>query len=41
MLVIFAQNVYYLFVARVLHGIITGGALVVAPVFLQEISTDR
>lgn len=41
LLVICAQNVYYLFVARVLHGMITGSVLVVAPVFLQEISTDR
>lgn len=39
--VIFAQNVYYLYVARVMHGFVCGGIIVISPVFLTEIANDR
>lgn len=41
LLVLFSQNIYYLYAARLLHGFVAGGVVVVAPVFLIEISSDR
>lgn len=41
LLVLFAQNVYYLYVARVMHGFVAGGVVVALPVYLIEISNDR
>lgn len=40
-LVYFAQDIRYFYVARLLHGFTCGGVMVLAPVFLQEISEDR
>lgn len=39
--VLFAQNVYYLYVSRILYGIVVGGVFVVVPLFIAEISNDR
>lgn len=41
LLVLFAQNVYYLYGARVLGGVIGGGVLVVTPAYLSEIANDK
>lgn len=41
LLVLFAQNVYYLYASRLLYGIVLGGAFVVVPLFIREISIDR
>lgn len=38
---IFAQNVYYIFVARLLHGIGAGGIFSLAQLFFVEISNDK
>lgn len=40
LLVIYAQNVYYLYVARALQGIVDGGLLMTAPVYFVEIAND-
>lgn len=39
-MILYAQNVYYLYVARILQGLISGGVVVVAPVYLMEIAND-
>lgn len=41
LLVLFAQNVYYLYVARIFHGFTAGAIVVMAPVFLLEIANDN
>lgn len=41
LMVLFAQNVYYLYISRILYGIVLGGAFVVVPLFIREISVDR
>lgn len=41
MLILFAQNPIYLYVARLLHGFCIGGILLMIPVYLTEISNDR
>lgn len=38
LLILFAQNVYYLYVARLLHGLTAGAIIVIAPIFLIEIA---
>ena len=41
LLVLFAQNVYYLYVSRVLFGIAVGGTVVIVPLFFAEIANVR
>lgn len=41
LMVLFAQNVYYLYISRLLYGIVLGGSFVVVPLFIREISVDR
>ncbi|KAG4077354.1 hypothetical protein HA402_009755 [Bradysia odoriphaga] len=41
LLIMFAQNVSYLYVARLLQGFALGGVLSISPVFLVEIADDR
>lgn len=38
---LFAQNVYYLYVTRFLHGFISAGVVVLNPLYLSEIASDR
>ncbi|XP_031634634.1 facilitated trehalose transporter Tret1-like [Contarinia nasturtii] len=40
-LVIFAQNVYYLYASRAINGFVGGGVFVIIPVYLSEIASDR
>lgn len=40
-LMLFAQNVYYLYAARVLCGIVGGGIFVITPAYLAEIANDK
>lgn len=41
LMILFAQNVYYLYAARILNGTIGGGMFVLAPMFVSEIASDR
>lgn len=41
LLILFAQNVYYLYASRWLNGFAGGGIFVVVPAFLSEIASDR
>lgn len=41
LLVYFAQNVYYLYAARLLLGVFGGGSYTIAPLFLSEIAQDQ
>lgn len=41
LLLIFAQNPYYLIICRFLHGLGGGVAYIVVPIFVTEISEDR
>lgn len=41
LLVYFSQNVYHLYVARLLHGFVSGGVVIVTSLYLIEISNDR
>lgn len=41
LLIIFAENVYYLYAARMLIGFVGGGLYVIMPMFLSEIASDR
>ncbi|KAG4071144.1 hypothetical protein HA402_003276 [Bradysia odoriphaga] len=41
LLIWFAQNVYYLYVARFLNGMTGGGMYILIPLFLIEIADDR
>lgn len=41
LLIIYAQNVYYLYVSRVLTGFVGGGLFVVIPLMVAEIAEDR
>lgn len=41
MLILFAQNVYFLYAARLLSGSIGGGIFVLIPLYLNEIAHDR
>lgn len=41
LLILFAQNPIYLYVARLLHGFCLGGILLTVPVYLTEISNDQ
>ncbi|XP_055308413.1 facilitated trehalose transporter Tret1-like [Sitodiplosis mosellana] len=40
-LIWFAQNVYYLYAARLLNGFFGGGIYTIVPLFLSEIAVDR
>lgn len=40
MLILYAQNVYYLYVARLLNGIVGGGVFCCVPLFLFECADD-
>ncbi|XP_055302945.1 facilitated trehalose transporter Tret1-like [Sitodiplosis mosellana] len=39
-LVLFAQNVYYLYASRFLNGIVGGGVFVITPLYLSDIASD-
>lgn len=41
LLMLFAQNVYYLYAARILCGVLGGGVFVVTPAYLAEIADDK
>ncbi|XP_055298714.1 facilitated trehalose transporter Tret1-like [Sitodiplosis mosellana] len=41
LLILFAQNVYYLYASRWLNGFVGGGIFVIVPGFLSEIAIDR
>lgn len=41
LLILYAQNVQYLYVARLLMGIVAGGTFVIVAPFLSEIASDR
>lgn len=41
LLVLFAQNIYYLYAARLLNGFVGGGFYTIVPQFLSEIAVDR
>ncbi|XP_031629245.1 facilitated trehalose transporter Tret1-like [Contarinia nasturtii] len=41
LLILFAQNVIYLYVSRILNGFVGGGLFVIVPAFLSEIAIDR
>lgn len=41
LLIWFAQNVYYLYAARTLSGIVGGGIFILIPLYLSEIASDR
>lgn len=41
LLIIFAQNVFYIFVARLLHGISTAGIFSLSQLYFVEISNDK
>lgn len=41
MLIIFAQNVYYLYASRFFSGFVGGAMFVVVPLMVAEISEDR
>lgn len=41
MLKLYAQNAYYLYVARFAIGLVGGGVFVIVPVFIAEIADDR
>lgn len=40
LLILFAENVYYLYAARILSGFVGGGVFVMVPLFLNEIASD-
>lgn len=40
-LIWFADNVYYLYLARLLNGIVAGGIFAIIPQFLAEVSSDQ
>lgn len=40
-LILFAQNVYYIFVARLLHGLATAGIFALSQLYFIEISNDK
>lgn len=40
-IIIFAQNVYYLYAARALHGLVDGGVQVAIAVYFVEIANDK
>lgn len=41
MLILFAKNVYYLYMARFLNGFFGGGSYTIVPLFLYEIAEDQ
>lgn len=41
LLILFAQNVYYLYAARILDGLAMGSGFFLVPLFLSEIANDR
>lgn len=41
MLIIYAQNVYYLYASRFLLGFVGGAVFVVIPIMVAEIAEDR
>lgn len=41
MLVLYAQNVYYLYLARLLNGFMGAGLYMIIPQFFTEIASDR
>lgn len=41
LLILYAQNVYYLYASRSLNGFVNGSILVIVPAFLSEIAIDR
>ncbi|XP_055301605.1 facilitated trehalose transporter Tret1-like [Sitodiplosis mosellana] len=41
LLVLFAQNVYYLYISRIIFGIAVGGATMIVPLFVSEIANKR
>lgn len=41
MLILYAQNVYYLYASRILNGIAGGGIFVIVPIFLNEIAVGN
>lgn len=40
-MVLYAQNIYYLYVSRLMNGMVGGGVYIVIPVYLSEIADDR
>lgn len=41
MVIVFATEVYHLYISRILAGLTTGGILLNHPQFVAEISDDR
>lgn len=41
LLIVYAQNAYYLYAARVLNGVVGGALFILIPLFLNEISSDQ
>lgn len=41
LLILYAQSVYYIFIARLLHGVATAGIFALAQLYFVEISTDK
>lgn len=41
LLMLFAENVYYLYGTRVLCGLVGGGVFVITPTYLSEIANDK
>lgn len=40
-LILYAQNVYYLYAGRLMCGIVASGVFIIVPLFLSEIANDR
>ncbi|XP_031619027.1 facilitated trehalose transporter Tret1-like [Contarinia nasturtii] len=41
LLILYSQNIYYIYASRILNGIIGGGLFIIIPLFLSEIAIDR